>query len=299
MEASGDSQAREANQSNAIPDPGVDPDSEGHPPRCYPEHSENQSKPSKWERLHQRLKKVGFHDWVMLAATVVIAISTTFYTIYARDQLRTMRSTLDEVVRSGNSSTNQMWQAVGNLNWEARSMEATAKSERAFLWVTDIKVEGTPLRSTNGDVQICVSVVVMNGGRSPAVGVRLNRFATFGPNAINTIRKLKVTPEMVPRGDIIGPSGGTTSTNMWGSACTKPVDARTAVEILNNRIPIYAYGAIQYFDIFGDYHETGFCSYRMPTGPFKTCEQGIGNWWFDRRQFAIPPSETTSEQQHH
>ncbi len=36
-------------------------------------------------KFHTRLKEGGFHDWVMLAATVAIAVSTIFYASYARN----------------------------------------------------------------------------------------------------------------------------------------------------------------------------------------------------------------------
>jgi hypothetical protein len=71
-------------------------------------HSDQEHKPSsrfgRWfEKVHNRLKRVGFHDWVMLAATVVIAISTTLYTVYARGQLDAMQGQLKEMKKSQSS----------------------------------------------------------------------------------------------------------------------------------------------------------------------------------------------------
>ena len=67
----------------------------------------------------------------------------------------------------------------------------------------------------------------------------------------------------------------------WGTPATDVVDNKTAKEIVDGTIPIYIYGVVQYFDIFGEYHETGFCSVRLPNkGPFMTCEYGN---WFDTR----------------
>jgi len=44
-----------------------------------------------------------------------------------------MQGQLDEMKRSGEQSTEQMWSAVGNINWEARTMDLSRKSsERAM-----------------------------------------------------------------------------------------------------------------------------------------------------------------------
>ncbi|MGA3095897.1 MAG: hypothetical protein ABSF25_05540 [Bryobacteraceae bacterium] len=47
----------------------------------------------KWTALHlDKLKHVGLHEWLMIAATVVMAASTTAYAIYAGRQLKTMEN---------------------------------------------------------------------------------------------------------------------------------------------------------------------------------------------------------------
>ncbi len=67
----------------------------------------------------------------------------------------------------------------------------------------------------------------------------------------------------------------------YGSAPTDPVDEATAKKLVNAQVLIYIYGVIQYFDVFGDYHETGFCYERvLDSNAFIGCE--FGNW-FDKR----------------
>jgi hypothetical protein len=40
---------------------------------------------------------------------------------------------------------------------------------------------------------------------------------------------------------------------------------------------------VQYLDVFGEYHETGFCSQRvLNSTPFIASTNGLGNW-FDKR----------------
>jgi hypothetical protein len=45
-----------------------------------------------WLNLHwEKVKQVGFHEWLMVAATITMAVSTTFYAKYARGQLDAMQ----------------------------------------------------------------------------------------------------------------------------------------------------------------------------------------------------------------
>src|ERR1019366_6300424 len=48
-------------------------------------------------------------------------------------QVGIMQDTLSEMRRSGQESTNQMWQAVGNINWMARSMDLSQKSTQIAM----------------------------------------------------------------------------------------------------------------------------------------------------------------------
>ena len=127
-----------------------------------------------------------------------------------------------------------------------------------------------------GGTRICADVHIVNSGRTPAIGVRIHRYATFGTDAESVIRAMKIPSYTSPSGDMLGAVG-----DKWGTAPTDVVDDATAKEIVGGTISIYVYGVVQYYDIFGEYHETGFCSYRLPNnGPFITCE--FGNW-FDKR----------------
>lgn len=45
-------------------------------------------------------------------------------------QLSVMRGTLAEVRRSGEQSTEQTWSAIGNINWMARSMDSSQKTNQ-------------------------------------------------------------------------------------------------------------------------------------------------------------------------
>ena len=87
---------------------------------------------------------------------------------------------------------------------------------------------------------------------------------------------MKVPLYTAPAGTLLGSVG-----DQWGTAPTDPLDSTTAKKLTDADIPVYIYGVIQYFDIFGEYHETGFCYERvLHNNPFIACE--FGNW-FDKR----------------
>lgn len=60
----------------------------------------------------------------------VIGLSALF--IYGC-QLKVMQGQLDEMKRSGEQSTQQMWSAIGNINWEARSADWSQKSTQQAM----------------------------------------------------------------------------------------------------------------------------------------------------------------------
>lgn len=64
-----------------------------------PAEKGNPSSPFKsWVRSHwEKAKHVGFHEWLMLLATIAMAGSTIVYTHYAREQLATMQGQLNQM----------------------------------------------------------------------------------------------------------------------------------------------------------------------------------------------------------
>jgi hypothetical protein len=119
-------------------------------------------------------------------------------------------------------------------------------------------------------------VHIVNSGRTPAIGVKIHRYATFGAAAESVIKAMKITPYPSPAGDMLGGVG-----DKWGTAATEVIDEATAKEIVAGKISLFVFGIVQYYDIFGKYHETGFCSYRiLNNGPFLACDYGN---WFDQR----------------
>jgi hypothetical protein len=83
---------------------------------------------------------------------------------------------------------------------------------------------------------------------------------------------MKIPDYKIPSGSALG-----SDSDNWGTAFTEPLDTKTLPRVIDGSRPIYVYGVIQYFDIFDQYHETGYCWHRLPdNGPFMSCE--YGNW---------------------
>ncbi len=70
-------------------------------------------------------------------------------------QLGVMRGTLDEMKRGGVAATDQAWQAIGNINWLARTMDGSLQQAQRAL---DASIE-----ISRTDQRAWVGVVSVNG----------------------------------------------------------------------------------------------------------------------------------------
>ncbi len=63
----------------------------------------------------------------------VAAVATVIYTAAAVRQLIVMSGQLSELKRSGASATDQMWHAIGNIHWMAKTMDVTQRETLAEM----------------------------------------------------------------------------------------------------------------------------------------------------------------------
>jgi hypothetical protein len=128
--------------------------------------------------------------------TAVAAAAAVVYTYTAHKQLGKMQETLEEMRKSGQSSTSLANQVIGNMNWLAKGLDGSVQqNQRAMdkqfalmagqldtmrrqLEATDrpwIKVDpsvASPLTFTaRGNLQAAVTLTLKNIGRSVAVNV--------------------------------------------------------------------------------------------------------------------------------
>jgi hypothetical protein len=122
----------------------------------------------------------------------VVIVGIIALVIYS-GQLDVMRRTLGEMQRSGVSATDQMWQAVGNLNWNARAAQEALNESRASNeksarrsqaasdasiramqqdqrpWVTASRFELA--YEIEGGKEITVKSFLLNSGKTPALKI--------------------------------------------------------------------------------------------------------------------------------
>ncbi len=138
----------------------------------------------------QRLwKESSPHDHLMLALTCVIAFSTFWYMVFAGWTLYEIYVGSQDTHRLAVAAQDQAQTAKSAL---ASSERAFRERERAYLWDSSFNLSNPPVCQIPGGTRICGDVHVLNSGRTPAIGVRIYRYATFGPHAERTVRALKV-----------------------------------------------------------------------------------------------------------
>jgi hypothetical protein len=83
----------------------------------------------------RRFRESPPHTQTNIVCTAIIMVATVAYAIVAglqlsaiRGQLEVMRGALSDSQRSGETTTNQIWQAVGNVNWMARTADQSSRN---------------------------------------------------------------------------------------------------------------------------------------------------------------------------
>jgi hypothetical protein len=224
--------------------------------------------PPPWWKFWQ-----GPSESVLARATVFLAVATIILAGIAAVQAYILATTDASTRTVAEAAQSAAGTAKATLESSARTFR---QEQRAYLWASSFNMANPPVCEIPGGKRICADVHIVNSGRTPATGVRIHRYATFGANAESVIKAMKIPSDTSPAGDVLGAVG-----DKWGTAATDVVNDATAKELLDGTTSIYVYGVVQYYDIFGQYHETGFCSYRLPNnGPFMVCEYGN---WFDKK----------------
>jgi hypothetical protein len=218
-------------------------------PASVPETAPPLPSPVPWWKIWQKPPEI-----VLAIATVVLAIATIILASIAGIQAYILATT--------DVSTRKVAEAAQSAAGTAKAtLEASRQSfrqdERAYLWASSFNMVNPPVCQIPGGTRICADVHIVNSGRTPAIGVHIHRYATsgapFSPDVEAVIKAMKVPSYTSPAGDMLGSVG-----EKWGTAATDVLDDATAKDIVDGKTSLYVYGVVQYFDIFNEYHETGF-----------------------------------------
>jgi len=209
--------------------------------------------------------------------TFVLMLATVFAMVVAIWQGTISQRTANAAKSAADTADKTLQHIIANdAASSASSLAKFKEEERAYVAPSYAVMSNPPNCLVNGEPRIYVDIHFVNSGRTPALGVQLIRYATFGDRAEETIRRMKVPPYSYSKGNMLGNVG-----DRWGTAPTGPVDSDTTQKLINGQLVVYIFGVIQYLDIFKQYHETGFCYQRIPNNtPFGDCEYGN---WFDKR----------------
>jgi hypothetical protein len=210
--------------------------------------------------------------WTRVAVGVSILAA-----IFICLQWKVMSDTLGEMKRSGEASTNQLWQAIGNMNWMARTADGSLhQAQQSFGAAVDqsrldqrawLGIGTIDIGEMHAPDPIAINIQVVNSGKTIAkeavfpVGV----VATDIP--IDIARFVKTHPYkrapdergFLPGGQIVFPNLPITITAKSGST-----DALGITSVQTGAKNLYVYGDIQYKDVFEKRHTTRFCGVYDP-----------------------------------
>jgi len=107
----------------------------------------------------EKIKHVGLHEWLMLAATLVMAVSTVAYTHYSAKQWDTMNNTLLEIKK-------QTPKLIESTEAAKRASETAALTMRLDerAWIV---VEYAPIAMDVGS-RVAVPLIFKNAGKTEA-----------------------------------------------------------------------------------------------------------------------------------
>lgn len=237
-------------------------------------------------RTHED-RQHGLQIWVVIGTWAAFLAASAYAYVAVRQwrEMIAVRHQAQGAIEAANRS------ATAAENILASSQKFSKVELRAYLTPTHVehpsmltedyeKVD--PTKPPPSKLRVCADVTWENVGRTPGIGGTLG-YATTAPNAeqivnafFDSLKKKKPTsPYGI--GSVIG-----SNDHGWKTICTKePMESAAAAKVYmadypDDR-PMVVYGVIEYFDIFKDYHETGFCSFRIPhNANFAAC--GYGNW---------------------
>jgi hypothetical protein len=212
------------------------------------EKNHTNNDPTRILRIWNKLKNgISNTNLIIALATIAIAISTGFYTYYARSQFVIMSNTLSHSQEVFDS-------AIENFHLEQRA------------WVGPMRVSSPKYEHEGKNVfvkkglPLRCGVHIANSGKTPALKLRTR----LSVSAINSDAEFH--PEYVID------SSDKDSITVLQPGMTLTLNFSSSLEIFSTNIDdfkeerriLYMYGVIDYEDIFGNPHSTKFCMYLAP-----------------------------------
>jgi hypothetical protein len=208
-------------------------------------------------------------NWLMVLATITIAVSTIVYTRYSGNQLETMGKQLEGMQDTGKQTNRLIEEAVkqsraarDNADTSILMAEAAKKSieitqnnirldQRAWVGVVEVVKPDFKVGS-----KVTFGVTFMNSGKTPArkLAVRMHIDVVPANQEVTPTYPTMTTKSSV---SVLQPGGRNNIHVLSDEAVTQAL-----IEALRNGSQIvYIFGEITYEDIFSRSHRTTFCMY--------------------------------------
>jgi len=220
--------------------------------------------------------------WTTLA-TVVMATATAIYAFYAGRQWKAINDQLPELHVAAVAAKDAAQIADKSFKTDARPYVVVDNVWKAQKPDKDIKgTQIIPFAPCSDDLgHVCVRLFYTVTGHTPAIGVRRHIRVLVQSDPIaaeSTIDSFK--PECPERPE--GNPPMSTGNHNWDDPSKEVFPPDEIERMLNDKVRMYVYGAIEYRDLFDRCHVTRFCFVERvkercaPEGCFDNCK--YGNW---------------------
>jgi len=243
--------------------------------------------------LAREFRWVEFAKFAVNGALAIIGIIALF--IYS-GQLKEMRKATRATQTAAEAAKNSADAATASVDISRQVMESSGKQFRteirAYLSMVTARQSLSPIEGPTENQpyirgqqgKYCVDVIYTNEGKTPVVGKRTTAHLILNDNPQPIVEALNVPPYQARYSDVMGTG------DKFSTYCSELVDPSVLEKALKSEITVTVYGVQQYMDIFGEYHELGFCYQRGLTYVlFSTCSDPkakgnppYGNW-FEKR----------------
>lgn len=249
--------------------------------------------PSLAQQYHDAEKRMTTFERSMIRWTGVSTGIAVLAAIFICLQWVVMRNTLEEMKRSGDASANQLWQAIGNMNWMARTADGSLHQTREAMEANKLQsaaslnatIEQNRLDQRAWVGQISIQIDAPEVGKSIKGYINWqNSGKTFARQVMPSCYVNFVAQQFPNEKDLIK----TASTQILvhesiavlfpGGQYKTIFDSKSNLytELDKERISgswyTYVWGELTYRDIFMRPHKTKFCSFRQgSTGDFIQC----------------------------
>ena len=198
-------------------------------------------------------------------------------------QVKAMGDNAQEAARLANTAeaTRQSSQEASTKAIQ-NSIQIARSDQRAYIYVPIPPKVPDEIQCNNAGSAMCTRFEYLNLGKTPAVAIAVTAFFEYGHQQGGFDEQTMLTMQ-IPKGSGLQGSIQANSSPGSGVAFIQGINLPRCIQGYHEpSCEDHLYGVIQYDDIFGESHETGFCIvfFEDHMDPPRYCNRGN---WFDKR----------------